>query len=130
MFHCPQCSQPVFSAWRKLNASRLFPARCPSCGTHTFVSGWAHAFIAIAVEVAFWGTVVLAIYLHNWFALALFPVAILAISLAVAAAFPFEPIPLSAVASVRRSALIQTVLGFTVLVVLSLCLVSQGRNDG
>jgi hypothetical protein len=101
MFHCPQCSQPVFSAWRKLNASRLFPARCPVL-RHSLrlCQVGLTRFIAIAVEVAFWGTVVLAIYLHNWFALALFPVAILAISLAVAAAFPFEPIPLSAVASV------------------------------
>jgi hypothetical protein len=69
------------------------------------------------VEVAFWGTVVLAIYLHSWFALALFPAALIAISFAVAAAFPFKAIPRSAVASVRRSAFIQTVLGLVVLFV-------------
>ena len=116
MFACPECSRRVFSAWRKLNASSLFPARCPACGTLSFVSGWAHAFSTLGIETAFWGSVLLALTLHSWFAFVLLPVAVLIVSTVVAAAFPFKPIPRSVVVSARRSALVQSALGVVVLV--------------
>ena len=125
MFGCPRCSKPVFSLWRKVYASSACPARCPSCSQLVFVSGWAHVMTAVLLEVAFWGSIGLALWSGSWFALALFPVALVALSFAVAGMFPLETISVEQVAAVRRSAGIQIAL--LVLVVAAVGLWSGGR---
>jgi hypothetical protein len=116
MFICPHCSKPAFSNWQKFNASSTFPARCSSCGSLAFVSGWAHAISALILEVAFWGAIILAIFMRSWFGLLLLPVTIIVLSAAIGSIFPLKPIYPAAVSAARRSAAIQITLGALVLV--------------
>jgi hypothetical protein len=73
---CPHCSAPTISGWRKLNATSSHPARCSACGGLSFVSGWSHHIGTLFGEVAFWGSIVLALVLHSWYVLLLLPISI------------------------------------------------------
>lgn len=66
---CPHCSDSTISAWRKSRAFSIRPARCPSCGGLSYVSGWYHATATILNEVILWGGIIAAIALRSWLVL-------------------------------------------------------------
>jgi hypothetical protein len=107
MFACPQCSQFGFTAWRKLNATSTFPARCSNCGGLAFVSGWAHLLSTLVCEVILWGSIIAALLLRSWLALALLPLGIAIWGVILSTLFPLKPIERGAVQSARRSSFIQ-----------------------
>ena len=72
----------------------------------------------LVIEVAFWGSVIAALVLWSWYALVIFPLTIVLLSLVVGAIFPLRPTERSEVISARWSALWQT----AVLIAVVLCL--------
>ncbi len=69
MSTCPHCSESTISAWKKSNASSIRPARCPSCGGLSYVSGWYHTAATILNEVILWGGIIAAVAFHSWLVL-------------------------------------------------------------
>jgi hypothetical protein len=90
--------------WRKLNASALFPVRCPSCSGLSTASLWEIAAIQLLGELLFWIVLVLALSLHAWIALVLFPLGIYLVALMTGALFPLKALEGGAAAAARQRA--------------------------
>lgn len=81
MYSCPHCSAAKIPGWRKINATAARPARCPSCGGLSYISGWFHLLVALSVEVLFWGSIIVAIVVRSWYALVVVPIGGVALEL-------------------------------------------------
>jgi hypothetical protein len=73
---CPHCEETTIRTWQKLNASGAFPTSCPKCDGLSFVTAWWRVGSVLSFEFLFWGSILLAISLQSWLALALFPVGV------------------------------------------------------
>jgi hypothetical protein len=107
MYTCPHCSAPTISGWRKLNATSSHPARCPGCGGLSFVSGWSHHIGTLFGEVAFWGSIILALVLRSWYALLLLPLSIVAVIALLNSGFQLRATDASGVATARTRWLVE-----------------------
>lgn len=77
MNECPHCNNLSIRTWKKIGATKAFPASCPTCKQLSFLPHWWHLGSVISVEFLFWSSAILAITLKSWFALTLFPISIL-----------------------------------------------------
>ena len=68
MYACPGCSQLSFTAWRKFGASSTVPARCPSCKTLVYVSGWVGVLVNLILQLLVIAVALVAWELGSWFA--------------------------------------------------------------
>jgi hypothetical protein len=107
MFACPHCHSSTISHWRKINATRSFPARCAQCHGLSFISGWAHSATALVAELLLWGTLVAAFLALSWLPLLMLPLELWAWSLIVGAVFKLLPVDGAVVRKARRNIAIQ-----------------------
>lgn len=92
MYNCPHCQHPTITAWRKMNASDIFPVRCSACDGYSHISAWAVGAMGLACEALLWSTIVLAVWLKSWLALLIFPSSLCLVSLALGGVFNLKPI--------------------------------------
>ena len=91
MHYCPHCSARTIGTWRKVTATPFSPAICPACGKASLVSAWRSFAAALAAEVLFWGSLVLAILLGSVYGLLALPLGLLVVSFLLARLFPLIP---------------------------------------
>ena len=70
---CPHCKFLGIKSWKKLNATKAFPVKCPKCKKLSFLPAWWHMGSILSMEVLFWGGIILALIMHSWLALLIFP---------------------------------------------------------
>lgn len=92
MYNCPHCQQATITAWGKMNASDIFPVRCSACAGFSYISAWAMGVMVLAVDVFFWGTIILALWLKSWLVLLAYPLSLWLVSLALGLVFNLKPI--------------------------------------
>ena len=77
MNECPCCKKLAISTWKKVNATKAFPVKCPECNELSFLPSWWHIGSVLSMEIVLWGSIIIiAIVLKSWFALLIFPVTI------------------------------------------------------
>jgi len=76
MNECPHCSFLGIKSWKKLNATKAFPAKCPNCKGLSFLPAWWHMGSILSMEVLFWGSLILALVMSSWLILLFFPLGV------------------------------------------------------
>ena len=110
---CPHCSAATIPGWRKASAISARPVRCLSCKGLSYVSGWSHLFAAVLLEVVLWGSIIVAIVLHSWYALLLMPIGFVGLTL-VGRSAALHPTDASAVTRARIVSIVEFAAIFAV----------------
>jgi hypothetical protein len=113
---CPHCAALAITGWRKVNATSIRPARCPTCGGLSYVAGWYHVLASLLSEVLIWGSIVLAVVLHSWLVLLFLPLGLAVLFWLHSSGTKLHPIDAATVSRARIRAIFE-VLAFAALVV-------------
>ncbi|MDR1935393.1 MAG: hypothetical protein LBS49_07410 [Candidatus Accumulibacter sp.] len=97
----------TISIWKKVNATSIRPARCPSCGGLSYVSGWYHALVSLLLEVATWGSLIAALVLRSWYALLLWPLGVALVFLLQASGARLRATDAAAVSRARKRCVVE-----------------------
>ena len=73
---CPHCKFLGIKSWKKLNATKAFPVKCPKCKKLSFLPAWWHMGSILSMEVLLWGSILLALTMHSWLVLLIFPLGV------------------------------------------------------
>jgi len=76
MNQCPHCKSLSIKTWKKINATKAFPAKCSKCEELSFLPAWWHVGSMLSFETLLWGSLIISLSLRSYFPLLLIPSAI------------------------------------------------------